>query len=278
MRAYCIHILVVVIIVFGCGKKSNPTGPGGNLVVTQGKIIDHTCANLSAIPARWIDSVQAKCKLHYAHTSHGGQLTTGLDTIQGTDSTYQYAIRFDSLPAQQGAFCILDGQISQTYIIPELYWQTAAGMNLTRNVLTNNPSIKYSMWAWCTQLDGYDSAQVQQYLDSMTVLEGEFLSVTFIYMTGNAQATDAGGWNRHCRNQQIRRYCTANKKVLFDFADLDAWYNGTQETDTFNGNTFPVEHAHYHGDEAAHTTHQSCMNKGRAFWWMMARLAGWDGN
>ncbi|MHA1396015.1 MAG: hypothetical protein ACTSRZ_21130, partial [Promethearchaeota archaeon] len=27
--------------------------------------------------------------------------------------------------------------------------------------------------------------------------------------------------------------------------------------------------------EAAHTTYESCENKGKAFWWMMAKLAGW---
>ena len=29
--------------------------------------------------------------------------------------------------------------------------------------------------------------------------------------------------------------------------------------------------------EKAHTTRESCGMKGKAFWWMMARLAGWDG-
>ncbi len=38
-----------------------------------------------------------------------------------------------------------------------------------------------------------------------------------------------------------------------------------------------MEHPHYHGDEAAHTTFESCENKGRAFWWLLARIAGWDG-
>jgi hypothetical protein len=41
-------------------------------------VIDHNCCELDMIPAAWIDSVQAGLRLHYAHTSHGGQLTTGL--------------------------------------------------------------------------------------------------------------------------------------------------------------------------------------------------------
>ncbi len=262
----------------GCAKKSQPTASSGTMPAQHSLIIDHTCTNLSSIPARWIDTVKLGCKLHYAHTSHGEQLTWGLDTLQGSDSTYRYAISYSALPAQSGAFCILDGQISQTYITPDLYWQTTGGMNLTRNVLAGNPAINYSMWCWCTQLDGYDSLAVQDYLDSMIVLEREFPNVTFIYMTGNAQDSSSGGWNRHLRNQQIRRFCAANKKALYDFADIDCWFNGQQHLVTWNGNTFPAEHPQFNGSIVAHTNWLSCQHKARAFWWMMARLSGWDGN
>jgi hypothetical protein len=61
---------------------------------------------------------------------------------------------------------------------------------------------------------------------------------------------------------------------LFDFADLDCWYNGQQHL--VNG--IPMEHPNFHGDEAGHTTYESCENKARAFWWLMARLAGWEGS
>ncbi len=64
-----------------------------------------------------------------------------------------------------------------------------------------------------------------------------------------------------------------NNKFLFDFADLDCWYNGEQYTE----NGIPMEHPHYHGDEAGHTTYTSCDNKGKAFWWLLARMAGWSG-
>ena len=244
-------------------------------------IIDHTCEDLSQIPPAWIDSVQTYMKLHYAHTSHGGQLTTGLDRIEAADPTYSVALGARYLPTESGAFCIFDGQEHDTYITPDEYWETAAGMNYTRDVLDHNPTINTSMWSWCTQLTYYTEAQTQAYLDSVTVLESEYPDVVFIYMTCNAQATGSSGRNRYLRNELIRQYCTANDKVLFDFADLDSWWfnPATEEwehsTYEYDGDTVPVEHLQFNGDQAGHTTYESCEQKGRAVWWMMARLAGW---
>ena len=255
--------------------------PAGSL---QGAtIIDHTCTELDMIPSEWIDNVQSDLKSHYAHTSHGSQLTWGLTFVEQGSSEYAFDIGSCNLPSTAGAYCIFDGQESQTYITPELYWETPAGLQLTRDVLDNNPALNTSMWCWCTQCDYYDQSQVQAYLDAMTLLESEYPDVTFIYFTGNAQGVGADGYNRWQRNNQIRDYCIAGDKVLYDFADLDAWwYNPSTEqwehhTYSYGGYDVPAEHPQFYGDEYGHTTAESCEQKGRSWWWMAALLAGWSG-
>ncbi len=260
----------------------------------QGLIIDHNCLQLNQIPINWIDSVQANQKWHYAHTSHGGQITIGLDRIEINDPVYNVSRTSSALPTTTGALCIFDGQEIATYITPEYYWRTAAGMNLTRDVLVHNPSINVSQWSWCTQVNTYSETDIQEYLDSISVLEAEFPNVTFVYMTGNAQTGPGNhynqnldqGYNRYLRNEQIRNYCSTNNKALFDFADIDCWwFNPTSEEwelstyEYWNGTEtidVPYEHPHYNLDQAGHTSYENCDNKGMASWWMMAKLAGWD--
>jgi hypothetical protein len=281
------HMKIVVVcaavLLISVMCTSDDTTTGGNANVTQHELsANHNVPDVTLIPAQWIDSVKLNLRVHYAHTSHGSQLTTGLTQIESSDTTYDVAIAYNQLPNESGALNIFDGQESETYITPDLYWQTTEGMNYTRDVLNNNPTINVSLWSWCTQLDYYSDTQVQEYIDSIAVLASEFPNVTFVYMTCNAQGTDAEGYNRYQRNEEIRQYCDTHDRFLFDFADLDAWWydesEGEWEQATYEYDTIsvPVEHPEFHGDEAGHTTYESCEQKGRAVWWLMARIAGWQ--
>ncbi|MHA1484594.1 MAG: hypothetical protein ACTSPR_04665 [Candidatus Thorarchaeota archaeon] len=245
-----------------------------------GLIIDHTCIDLGAIPAAWIDAAQDDVRVHYAHTSHGGQITEGLGRIESDNLTFAYSRGSGTLPTDENALCMLDGNPPHSYITPELYWQGASAVTITQTTLDNNPTLTVSLWSWCTQLNGYTEPQTQEYLDAMAALEAANPSITFVYMTCNAQSSGGSGYNRWLRNEQIRQYRIDNNKVLFDFADLDCWSNGVQNTyeHIVGESTYdiPLEHEDFNGNEAGHTTYTSCEQKGRAFWWLMAMLAGWN--
>jgi hypothetical protein len=249
-----------------------------SFLLSQGIVIDHNCADNSEIPAYWINQVKAIIKLHYAHTSHGGQLTKGIERLADSsllvyDSRLTYSLQKNTLP-DSSDLCILDGQLRETYITPELYWKDG-GDFYTEETLNAYLPLNVSMWSWCRQMNYYTEEEVESYLNTISRLEEEFPEVVFVYMTGNAQTTGDAGYNRYLRNEQIREYCRENDKILFDFADLDAWYNGEQSTYSYNGMEIPIEHPMYNGDECRHTTFASCENKGRALWWLLAKIGGW---
>lgn len=282
---YSIILLFFLIPLFNCRVDEDPSTnnnsselPGGRVSI----VADHTSTSLSSIPDEWIDKVKELINVHYCHTSHGSQLMTGLERLMNGNfagamqksQKYNYYPDNCTMPDTTQYLSLMDGQTysgyCETYVSPDLYWESSEGLGLTRSMV-NNHNVNVSVFAWCSQLDYYSSSEVENYLQKISELEKEFPDVIFVYMTGNAQSQER---NRYDRNEQIRTFCRDNNKVLFDFADLDSWYSGSQNLE----NGIPMEHPRYNGDQAGHTTYESCENKAKAFWWLMARLAGWNGN
>ncbi len=255
-------------------------------------IVDHTTTDLSQIPAQYIESAKDMFSIAYGHTSHGSQITTGMEGLKG-DSGSLYYFTTSGVGGILYNESLLYGDLGSE---GSTDWYTQ-----TRDMLDSNSHINMVMWSWCGGVSDMTSNGTNQYLTYMNQLEEDYPDVTFVYMTGHLDGTGEEG-NLHQRNEQIRNYVLNNDKILFDFADIESYNpNGEYFLDKYatdgneydsNGDGNPWGDANWAtewcsanpGSElcatnsCAHSTSLNCNLKGRAFWWMMARLAGWDGN
>lgn len=274
----------------GSGGASTSTSSGGVTTASGGdpnpdpanaRTFDHRHASLDGIPASCTEALTSgDFVFHYAHRSHGFQIIVGAESIEAKTPTYAFETEYCDVPQQEGAFLMWDGMIDTNLIPGEQYWATEAGINDVRTILGEHPEIRYSMWAWSSEISEQTEEDVQRYLDVLDALGEEFPEVTFIYMTGPGDE-EYNGVNRTERNQQIRDFCRDHGKILYDFEDLDVYADGERHTATVDGVEIPMQHPRYDVEtsgnteyEHTHTTQGACENKAMAFWRMMAELEG----
>ncbi len=220
----------------------------------------NACAAFDLIPLSVIEDIAIDYNIYYAHTSHGSQIMTGLDMVEAEDAAYAQPYcyeRSDDL-----------GHVGDTSWVP-----------YTRTYLDATPACNMAMFSWCGGCSDNTVAGIQIYLDKMEELEADYPLVTFIYMTGHLDGSGVDGV-LYRNNNQIRDYCASHGKILFDFADIESWDpDGTYYPDETDACYWCADWCSTHTcptcGGCAHSHCFNCYQKGKAWWWMMAKISGW---
>jgi hypothetical protein len=261
---------------YDCNSTQTCTnGACVNIVPTAAIIADHNAAAaFDNIPACWIERAKGMFRVTYHHTSHGSQIPSGMDYLLNyVDPLYNY-----NYPAGSGILYFWDN-----YDIDLGYdWSPT-----TRSDLTSNPSLNNVMWSWCGQVSGYTtySSMSEHYFAPAEAIVNDY-GIDFVYMTGHLEGTGPTGANYQANNI-IRQYVQDIDGVLFDFADIESYDpagnyypNGSDACEwcyTWCA-AHPSDCVNIDSISCAHSHSLNCIQKAKAYWWMLARMAGWDGN
>ncbi len=228
--------------------------------LSQALIADHaSTAQFDQIPIVVVENIADTFRFCYGHTSHGSQVITGLDMVAAENSIYT--------PPNFYEFSDDLGTLGDTTWVAQMRWRL------------DNYDYNMAMMSWCGGVSTNNEAGINIYLDKMNELEQDYPDVTFIYMTGHLDGSGPEG-NLYAMNNLIRNYCLAYDKILFDFADIESYDpDGTyypDETDACEWCTaWCGAHACPDCAGCAHSHCFNCYQKGKAFWWLMARIDGW---
>jgi len=293
MRRFVFSRIPVVALFLCCGLLTAvPLLQAGPVV------IDHNHTDITLIPQSAIEQAKSTLHIAYGHTSHGSQLTTGMTGLVafadggGLNLSLPHNIFAWNNGGTGGALDLHD------YAMGGDVGYYPQWVNNTRAYLDNpaNADVNVIIWSWCGQVDDKYSAGTldSEYLTPMAQLETIYPGVKFVYMTGHVDIWDDA--DNKAANQMIRDFCTANDKILYDFADIERYNpDGTyfeyvnDSCDYYDGPGGALlgnwatewQDSHTQGLDwyncsSAHSQPLNANRKAYAAWWLWATLAGWN--
>ena len=271
---------------------------------------DHTVVSAlwnGDIPESAVTRAVDTLHIGYGHTSHGSQLADGMNGLVGfannghlggtaySENLFQWGHSADD----PGLHMFEGSGYGEGYLDHDCGY--SGWDDKTRTYLDDHPECNVIIWSWCGQVGDFDQqGLIDHYLEPMSQLESEYPGVAFVYMTGHldgaGEVTDENSAYRS--NQQIRAYCRANNKWLYDFEDIESYdpdgvyyrdrlvndgcYYDSDNDGSRDANWAQAwQNSHEEGADwySCGSQHSEPLNanmKAYAAWWLWCRIAGWD--
>lgn len=265
-------------------------------------IANHTIvADYDKIPAYYMSEVK-KMWFNLPGESHSVAYMTGLTNLEGIDANYAVNVTSSGTPeaytsshlrASRATWGDLNNATGWYYSYGEEDWFTsAAAINRTKAGITyciqNDLSISAMGLGWCwdtnitaTEINASYLPAMEEYIAYCTSMG---YNTKMLFTTGPVdEYTGAIGYRQHMKYEAIRNYVNNHPNqglALFDYADILCYDdNGDVSTATYDSSVYPIIATNnMGGGDVAHIGNNGATRLGKAVWWMMARIAGWNGS
>ncbi len=236
-------------------------------LTTNAFVVDHNSTDASKIPQSYLDLAR-NLDVLFNHRSVGVNILEGINALKNQNGT-RYSINAASSPSQtwfqsnNGIGEFQEGENTQP-------WTKTAGF---KTLLTNYGSnIQVAIMKLC-YVDNVRSADElwSNYRTTMLDLERTNANVKLVWTTMPLMTT--GDSVRDSYNLLVRDYAKANNKILFDIAAIES------HKPDGSANTNGGHEAMYgpYSTDGGHLTASGSERMANAWWFMMARIAGWNG-
>ena len=237
-------------------------------------LIDHTAVDAAQIPQTWLD-VARELDTFFAHKSVGNNILDGMADLQSQNPTrYTIDIAVTGADWFAGNSGIAHQSLG-TNGLPETKFD-----GFDTFVRGGYHAADVAMMKFCPgdtlPFGTMPAAEIwAQYRNMMVALEQAYPDVVFVWWTMPIAigSDDRGNDEKEIFNGLMRDYCDVNSCVLFDIADI--------ESHDPDGNPV-VSPAGYeamwsgYASDGAHLNEVGRQRVAASFWWLFARIAGWD--
>ena len=251
----------------------------GGMVVVAGENtavihIDHQAVDAEQIPQQWLDAVR-ELDVFFAHRSVGNNILAGMEQME-IDDAQRYSLPIVSTAASW--FATNNGILHQPLGINTEPQTKIDGFNTF--IRDEYHPADIAMMKFCPSdpipFGTIPAADIwAAYRDMMLALEQDYPDVLFVWWTFplSTAADNRGNDEKAIFNGLVRDYCDANGCILFDIADMQSHdpddnpvVSATGHEAMWNG----------YSTDGAHLNEVGQQRIAGAYWWLLARLAGWE--